>query len=120
MYLIFGVLTTAVHWCIYFPLYYKLGSASVSTAIAWGFAVLFAFFTNKPFVFQSHNWSLKVVIPELFKFIGSRLLSGLLEIGIVKLTIDILCLNPIIWKLLTAVIVVVLNYLFSKLFAFRK
>ena len=120
VYLIFGVLTTAVHWCIYFPLYYKLGSASVSTAIAWAFAVLFAFFTNKPFVFRSHNWSLKVVIPELFKFIGSRLLSGLLEIGIVKLTIDILCLNPIIWKLLTAVIVVVLNYLFSKLFAFRK
>jgi len=120
VYLIFGVLTTAVHWSIYFPLYTRLGSASLSTTIAWSIAVLFAFFTNKPFVFQSHDWSPKVLIPELLKFIGSRLFSGVLEIGIVKLTIDILCWEPIFWKLATAVIVVVLNYLFSKLFAFRK
>ena len=120
VYLVFGVLTTIVHFCVYFPLYYNHFSASISTAIAWAVAVLFAFFTNKPFVFKSHNWSIPVVLPELLKFIGSRLFSGVLEIGIVKLTIDMLGLSPIFWKIATAVIVVIINYLLSKLFAFRK
>lgn len=120
VYLLFGVLTTVVNYAVYFPLFYQLGSASVSTAIAWCVAVLFAYFTNKPFVFKSYDWSLGVVVPEMLKFIGSRVFSGLLEIGIVKLTIDIMGLDPIFWKLLAGALVIVLNYLFSKLLTFRK
>ena len=120
IYLIFGVLTTVVNYAVYFPLYYRLGSASISTALAWSVAVLFAFFTNKPFVFKSYDWTPKVVLPEMLKFIGSRVFSGLLDIGIVKLTIDIMGLNPIFWKIVSGAIVIVINYLFSKLLTFRK
>ena len=121
IYLIFGVLTTAVNWVISFLLFYKMGlSAAVSTAIAWAISVLFAFFTNKPFVFESHDWTPGVTLPELVKFICTRLLSGALEVGIVKITIDLLGFNPILWKIIASVIVVVLNYLFSKLVTFRK
>ena len=65
-YLFFGVLTTAVNYLIYLPCYNLLHfSASVSNVIAWAFAVAFAYLTNKPFVFKSHDWSAKTVVPEL-------------------------------------------------------
>ena len=68
-YLFFGGLTTLVNYLVYLPCYNWLQiSASVSNAIAWGFAVTFAFLTNKPFVFKSHDWSPKVVLPELIRF----------------------------------------------------
>ena len=77
-YLIFGVLTTVVNYCVYLPVYNFLGlSASVSNVIAWVVAVAFAYLTNKPFVFKSHDWSAKTVIPELTKFVGCRVASGL-------------------------------------------
>ena len=57
-YLFFGVLTTAVNYLVYLPLYNLLGiSAAVSNIIAWVAAVAFAYVTNKPFVFKSHDWS---------------------------------------------------------------
>ena len=70
-YLIFGALTTAVNYLIYLPCYNLLGwSAGFSNIIAWIGAVAFAFLTNKPFVFKSHDWSWNVVWPELTKFVG--------------------------------------------------
>ena len=63
-YLVFGVLTTLVNYAIYLPLYnFARLSGGWSNAIAWAGAVVFAFLTNKPFVFQSHDWSAKVVLP---------------------------------------------------------
>ena len=57
-YLFFGVLTTAVNYVVYLPCYNVLGlSAAVSNMIAWVVAVAFAYLTNKPFVFKSHDWS---------------------------------------------------------------
>ena len=65
-YLFFGMLTTVVNYLIYLPVYNYLGfSAAVSNMIAWVGAVAFAYLTNKPFVFRSHDWSAKVVFPEL-------------------------------------------------------
>ena len=95
-------------------------SAAVSNVIAWVVAVAFAYLTNKPFVFRSHDWSAKTVIPELTKFVGSRIASGALETGIIFLTVDILLWNGNVMKLVTSVIVVVLNYIASKLLVFRK
>ena len=72
-YLFFGVLTTVVNYLVYLPCYNLLHiSASISNVIAWVAAVAFAFVTNKPFVFQSHDWSASVVLPELTKFVGCR------------------------------------------------
>ena len=121
VYLVFGVLTTAVNYIVYLPCYNVLGlSGSVSNAIAWVVAVAFAYLTNKPFVFQSHDWSAKTVIPELTKFLGCRIGSGLLETGIIVLFVDMLHWNGNVVKIVTAVLVIVLNYIGSKLLVFKK
>lgn len=120
-YLFFGVLTTVVNYLVYLPCYNLLGiSASVSNIIAWVVAVAFAYLTNKPLVFRSHDWSRQTVIPELTKFVGCRIGSGALETGIIFLTVDLLCWNGNVMKLMTSVLVVVLNYIGSKLLVFRK
>ena len=120
-YLIFGVLTTVVNYAVYLPIYNLLGlSAAVSNVIAWVAAVAFAFLTNKPFVFKSHDWSAKTVIPELTKFVSCRIASGAMETVILLLTVDLLGWNGNIWKLMTQVLVVILNYVTSKLVVFRK
>ena len=119
-YLFFGGLTTVVNYLIYLPCYNLLHlSASVSNVIAWVVAVAFAYLTNKPFVFKSHDWSWKTVGPELAKFVGCRVGSGLLETAIIFLSVDFLLWNGNIWTLVTSVLVVILNYVGSKLFVFR-
>lgn len=121
IYLIFGVLTTAVNYLVYIPCLNLLGlSASVSNVIAWCVAVLFAFLTNKPFVFESKDWSAKTVVPEFTKFVGTRVASGLMETVILMVAVDMLGWNGVIWKLVTNVIVVILNYIGSKLLVFRR
>ena len=120
-YLIFGVLTTVVNYLVYLPVYNLVGlSAALSNAIAWVVAVAFAYLTNKPFVFKSHDWSAKTVIPELTKFVGCRVASGAAETLILLLTVDILHWNGNLWKLVTSVLVVVMNYIASKLVVFKK
>lgn len=120
-YLIFGLLTTAVNWCVYFPLFYSAGlSATVSNCISWFCAVLFAFVTNKPFVFRSTDWKLRTTFFEFLRFLACRLTSGLVETGILFLTVDVLSFNGIFWKLIAGSLVIVLNYIGSKLFVFEK
>ena len=120
-YLFFGVLTTIVNYLVYLPCYYWLGlGGTVSNVIAWVLAVAFAFLTNKPFVFKSHDWSAPVVLPELGKFLGCRVGSGVLETAIIFVTVDLLNWNAAWMKLATNVMVVILNYFGSKLLVFRK
>ena len=120
-YLFFGGLTTVVNYLVYLPCYNLLNlSAAVSNAIAWAVAVAFAYLTNKPFVFRSHDWSMKTVVPELTKFVTCRIGSGLLETGILFLCVDLLAWNGNVWKLITSVLVVILNYIASKLLVFKK
>ena len=120
-YLFFGGLTTVVNYLVYLPCFNLLAlSAAVSNAIAWVVAVAFAYLTNKPFVFRSHDWSAKTVIPELTKFVTCRIGSGLLETGILFLCVDLLQFNGNVWKLITSVVVVILNYVASKLLVFKK
>ena len=120
-YLVFGVLTTVVNYLVYLPCYNLLGlSAAVSNVIAWAVAVLFAYVTNKPFVFRSHDWSLNTVLPEFAKFVGCRVASGGAETLILLLTVDILGWNGNLWKLVVSVLVVIANYFGSKLLVFKK
>ena len=119
IYLVFGVLTTVVNYLVYYPCFLYFGSASVSNAIAWVFAVLFAYVTNKPFVFESHDWSMKTVAPEFIKFVGTRVASLGVENLILLVTVDLLGWNRIGWKLFASVLVVILNYVGSKLLVFR-
>lgn len=120
VYLVFGVLTTVVNYIVYFPLDRLLNTAWLSNSIAWVFAVLFAYVTNKPFVFESHDWSMKTVGSEFVKFVGTRIASLAAENLILLVTVDMLHWNRIGWKLVASVLVVILNYIGSKLLVFRK
>ncbi len=121
LYIVFGALTTAVNYMIYLPLYNLLHlSAALSNGIAWAAAVIFAYVTNKGFVFQSNDWSWKGILPELWKFSLCRVGSGAAETLIIYLTVDYMDINGNIMKLLTSVLVVILNYIASKLLVFKR
>lgn len=120
-YLFFGGMTTVVNYIIYLPCYNLLHfSGALSNTVAWVVAVAFAYLTNKPFVFKSNDWSAKTVIPELAKFVGCRIGSGLTETAIIFITVDLLSFNGNIIKIITSILVVILNYVASKLVVFRK
>ena len=120
-YLVVGAVTTLINWSIYFPLYYAVGlPASVSTGISWFVAVLFAFVTNKPFVYRSNDWSLGTTVPEFFRFLSCRLLSGLFETALLFVFVDMLLMNGFLWKVLAGLTVICINYLGGKILVFRR
>ena len=120
-YLFFGVLTTLVNYAVYLPLYNWAGwTAAAANGAAWVVAVLFAYVTNKLFVFESRSWGWQVIAPEFAKFIACRIGSGAAETAILWLSVDVLLWNGNLMKLLTSVLVIVLNYVGSKLLVFRK
>ena len=119
-YLFFGGLTTLVNFLVYFPLYnWAKMSGLFSNILAWVVAVVFAFVTNKPFVFKSYDWSTKTVFPELTKFLSCRVASGLLETAAIWLFVDLLLWNGNWVKIFVSVFVVILNYISSKWFVFK-
>lgn len=120
-YLFFGVMTTVVNYLVYLSCFNLLHiSAAVSNITAWVAAVIFAYLTNKPFVFHSFDWSVKTVLPELGKFVSSRVVSGALETIIIYVSVDILMMNGKVMKLIMSVFVVIVNYVASKLLVFRE
>ena len=119
-YLFFGVLTTAVDSAVFYPLY-NLTDLNVTLVktLAWIAAVIFAYFTNKIFVYNSRSWSPKVAFPEFLKFVGSRLASFVLTIVLIYITVELLNWNGNLMNILVSVIVVIMNYITGKLL-FRK
>ena len=119
-YLFFGVLTTVVDYVVSFACHYGLGiSETISTVIAWAAAVIFAYLTNKSWVFHSRDWSMKTVLPEFAKFTGSRVFSGVLVTVCIAVTVEMLGWNFVVMKLATSVLNIVLNYIASKLLVFK-
>lgn len=121
-YLFFGGCTSIVNFVSYYIPARILGiNEIVSNIIAWVVSVLFAYITNKIFVFASKNGSFKETMKEFFSFVFARLFTGALcDVGIFALMINVLGINDIISKITTQVLVVVLNYIFSKLVIFKK
>ncbi len=120
MYAVFGVLTTLVNMVSYYLCFRVADIPNVaSTVIAWVLAVLFAFITNKLWVFDSRSFSVKVLRHEIPAFYGARLVTGILDVGIMYLAVDQLHLNPTLWKLVSNVLVIVINYIASRFFIFR-
>ena len=120
-YLIFGILTTAVNYIVYYLLYKFTGiDALAYNIIAWVAAVIFAFFTNKLFVFESKSVKANVIFRELLTFVSARLISLALEELFLALTVKVMGIHELIAKLVISVIVVIVNYFASKLFIFKK
>ena len=120
LYLIFGVLTTLVNYISYLLLAPIFSTTTIPTAIAWLISVLFAYFTNRKFVFESKVTDGKAILREFFSFFGARLFSGLLDVAVMWVFADIIGFNDKVVKLLSNVVVVVFNYIASKLIIFRK
>ncbi len=120
-YVIFGVLTTAVNFVAYHVFCNLMGVPNlIANAIAWVAAVIFAYVTNSIWVFQSRFVSLADEAGKIVKFFGARAFSFLIEEAGMLLLVDIAEINNLIAKLILAVFVIVSNYIFSKLFIFRK
>ncbi len=148
MYIIFGVLTTLVNWAVYTILIKIFGSATESETIlfnlfgrdistkiffifianfvAWVAGVVFAFVTNKIWVFESKSWRFGLVMKELWLFVLARLITGVLEwfgvplLWAIGLDQKLFGIDGFLAKIIVSVIVVILNYVFSKLIIFRK
>lgn len=128
LYIIFGGLTTVIDWGVTFVLYYLWGDAIEANnllihgadVIAWVAAVLFAFVTNRIWVFESKKHGFLPVLGELIAFAGGRVVTLLLQEGMIALLFTWLGLNKYLVKVLAAVVVIILNYFISKLFVFRK
>ena len=125
-YLFWGVCTTVVSWGSYSLFVKGLGcSVAVGNTLSWICAVVFAYVVNKLFVFQSHSWKGTVVIRELGLFLSARLVTGLIEIAAVPLLVQlgmdqqILGVDGALSKVVVSVVIVLLNYGFSKLVIFR-
>ena len=121
MYGIFGVLTTIVNLAVYNLCYYKAGiNNTVSNVIAWILAVAFAYITNKLWVFESKSWKMSVLRREVTAFVSCRLATGIMDILIMYICVDILGWHAMLMKLASNVLVIILNYIFSKLIIFKK
>lgn len=135
LYVIFGGMTTLVNLITLKAFNMILGDKRylVSNVIAWLVSVIFAYITNKLFVFESKSWKMNVVGKEVFSFFSARVFSLLIEEAGLYLLVDLANLGDktvnvfgvviggiMISKIILAVVVVILNYVFSKLVIFKK
>ncbi len=121
LYLFFGVLTTIVNFVVYFVVRDMFGAnIIVSNTLAWVLSVLFAFVTNKIWVFRSKTTKLTDLIKEAASFVFYRLVSFGMDMGTMLLLVEVFGINEFLSKIATQFIVVVANYVFSKLFIFNR
>lgn len=120
-YAFFGICTTAVNMMSYYFCYRIMNIPNVpSTIVSWIVAVLFAYITNKLYVFDSHSFERKVLIREIPAFFGCRISTGILDVVIMYWAVDIMSMNGGMWKLLSNILVIVLNYIASRVVIFTK
>lgn len=135
LYVLFGALTTLVNFVVFWLCNRLIGEKLylANNIIAWVVAVFFAYVTNKLFVFESKSWNIKLVSKEVLEFIGARVFSLAIEEGGLWLLVEILKFDrfafniasfeingKLIAKVVLAVVVVILNYFFSKFVIFKK
>lgn len=117
LYVVFGTLTTLVNIVVYFLLDYVLGvNYIISNIIAWFLSVLFAYVTNRIWVFESKSPD---ILKEASLFFGGRIFSGVLDTALLYLFIDILAIADAPSKIIVEIIIVIVNYVLSKLVVFK-
>ena len=120
-YLIFGALSTVVNIVSYALLYYIFHiSNAVSNILAWVIAATFAYITNKLYVFNSKVNNKKELLKEIVYFYGCRLLTLAIDEGIMIFAVDKLKWNGLLMKVIANIIVIILNFIFSKILIFKK
>lgn len=121
LYLFFGAATTLINTVCYALLYEVLDISNlISTVAAWLFSVIFAFITNKIFVFKSKKTQTCDVLIEAVGFFGCRILTGILDVAVMFVFVDCLKQSGIVWKLLSNFLVIIINFFASKFLIFKK
>ena len=122
-YLIFGILSTIINLLTYYILILTILNPNnpielqISNTISWITSATFAYITNKKYVFNSKNPNTK---KEILKFYSSRLTTLFIDIFLMFVFVTILKLNDKLIKLIIAIIIIILNYILSKLIVFKK
>ena len=121
LYVFFGGCTTLINIISYFAcrelMYLPVVPADV---LAWLVSVIFAYVTNKLFVFESKSWRLMLVLKEGAAFLAARVFSLGVDVAILYVTVTVLGWWELPMKVLANVVVIVINYIFSKWIIFRK
>lgn len=121
LYLAFGAGTTLINLITYQMCYYALEISNVNAVIfAWLAAVMFAFVTNKLWVFESKRTSSKIIIKECITFFSCRMLTGSFDLLIMYYAVDVFEFDAFLWKLISNIAVIVLNYLAGRFVVFKK
>ena len=119
-YLIFGFLAFVLNYILYFIFADTLAMHYMAaTVVSWVLTVIFAYWTNRTFVFKSQNKDKKSVVTEFVSFIGARVATELLELGLMYLMVDLLAINDKVSKLVCQVLVILANYVLSKIWIFK-
>lgn len=118
-YLIFGGLTTVINIAVYYICAAIGMPTAIANAIAWGISVLFAYITNRIWVFRSHS-SGKALMKEFGSFVACRVATGVLDEIIMIVGVDVLGIWGLGVKIFANILVIILNYIFSKLLIFRR
>ena len=117
---IFGVLTTIINYLSYIIFTRLLNlDIFISNLLAWILSVIFAFFTNKIIVFKSKEFTFGVLIKESITFVGARVFSLLLDMIILYIMSDLMGINDLIVKIISNIIVIIVNYVLSKFIIFK-
>ena len=121
LYVFFGGCTTVINIAAYALCTRGFGLGTVlANIVAWVLAVSAAYITNKIWVFESKAWTKKAIIREAASFAACRIVTGAMDLAIMYVSVDLLCLPDMMMKVLSNALVIVLNFIFSKLIIFKK
>ncbi len=121
LYVIFGILTTIVNIIVFFILYNMLHTGhNIAYVVAWFWAVLFAYLTNRVWVFHSTSSATADIVKEVWQFYLARVLTGIIGYFILTFGVDLLHQDANIWNIIQNIFVIVSNFVLSKLIIFKK
>lgn len=120
LYILFGVLTTMINLVSYTGMIYLHWNVQLSVILSWLITVISAYLTNRKWVFNSKATTSVELLREFLAFLSSRVLTLILEMIIIWFGVQLLKQDPLIWKLIDNVVVVIFNYIISKLFVFKR
>ena len=121
MYLFFGGCTTLVNFAVYWFFTRPVDVGTVwASVLGWVLSVLFAYVTNRKWVFESTVQGVRAIFSEMVKFFAGRVATGVMDVAIMYLTVDLMGAPDMVMKILSNVLVIILNYFISKILVFRE
>ena len=119
---VFGVGATVINIVSYRVLANTFGKKYflIANIIAWILAFIFAFITNKLFVFESRSWETQIAMKEFVGFLSARLATGILDTVLMWFFVGVISLDDTLSKIIINLLVIIINYIGSKFFIFKK